>query len=179
MPFLGQAIPLSFQLLDGDDSKFCRAIVKTPAGVEVVGSPVPLVARGNGSYSSDALAMPNVSYLDVVYQSFNDSGFSVVDPDHLLGGDTFSLEIPDTVIVDKLTLIENKLNGLSLGGGGVTTRVAQTLISEIIDDTRSLKALVKNDVAAASVDSSVETSASVLDQKIGVAIESCDIGEWP
>lgn len=176
MPFLGDTVPLAFQLLDGDNSKFCRAIVKDPAGVSLAQSPVTLVARGNGNYSANTLSMPNLPYLEVTYESFDDALFTDPDNDHLLGGDTFPLEIPDTVIVDSLISIENKLNGLSLGGGGVITRVSQSVINEVIDDTRELRSLIESGASAVCVDRADDTSTEVREQRVNVTVDPLDTG---
>ena len=67
MPFVGEVIPLSFQLLDGDSSKFCRAILTDPAGAALGASPVTLSNLGGGKYSDDSVVMPNEDYVECRY----------------------------------------------------------------------------------------------------------------
>lgn len=142
MPFVGEVIPLSFQLLDQDASKFCRAVLSNPAGTTF--ATVSMVNLGGGKYTNDTVLMPNEDYVECQYQPFNDAGFTIPDPDHLVGTDVFRQEIPDTVIVDLINQILNKLNGLSLPGAAINARIVQNRVAEIVEDTQTLKALVEH-----------------------------------
>ena len=146
MPFAGEILPLSFQLLDGDSSKYARAILTDETGTPLAGSPVSLPHIGGGKYSSDAVLMPvGVEYVEATYQSFDDALFTVPDPDHLLGTDVFRLEIPDQVIVDKLNQIIAKLEGIALPGAAIDAVLVQNKISDVIDDAKMAKALIERD----------------------------------
>jgi hypothetical protein len=152
MPFAGETIPLSFQLLDSDATKFCRAILEEPDGTALAASPVTMVNLGSGKYTNDTVVMPNIDYVECRYEPFNDAGFTIPDPDHLVGTNVFRLEIPDTVIVDLLNQILNKLNGLSLPGAAINARLVQNKIKEVIKDTEAVRALVERQDVKAVID---------------------------
>ena len=171
MPFLGEVIPLSFQLLDSDNSKFCRAVLTDPAGAPLAGSPVTMVNIGGGKYTSDSVVMPNQDYVECRYEPFNDAGFTIADPDHLVGTDVFRLEIPDTVIVDLINQILNKLNGLSLPGAAIKARLVQNRVKDIIKDTNALKALVEHSDVKGVITDNPEFVAKVSQNKINPKID--------
>ena len=172
MPYFGEILPLSFQLLDSDATKFCRAIVTNPAGVPIAGSPVALINIGGGKYSSDAVTMPNLDYVEVRYEPYDDALFTIVDPDHLVGTDVFRLEIPDTVIVAKLDQILAKLNGIALPGASFNATLVQTTVRELIEDVRVAKALVNREDVTGLVEG-LETKMNVNQNQI-LGVVDCE-----
>lgn len=171
MPFVGEVLPLSFQLLDSDPSKFCRALLATPAGVPIAGSPATLTHIGGGKYSSDAVVMPNEDYVEVKYEPYNDAGFTIPDPDHLAGTDVFRLEIPDSVIVDLINQILNKLNGLSLPGAAIKARLVQNKIKEVIQDANAMKALIEHKEVKAVIDANPEMLAKINQNRVNPKVD--------
>jgi hypothetical protein len=145
MPFLGEILPLSFQLLDSDATKFCRAVVTDSAGAPLAGTPVSLSNIGGGKYSSNSLLMPNLDYVEVRYEPYDDALFTVVDPDHLVGTDVFRLEIPDSVIVAKLDQILAKLGGIALPGASFSATLVQNMVNDVITDVKVAKALINRE----------------------------------
>lgn len=144
MPFAGETIPLSFQLLDQDGTKFCRAVLSNPSGTPLAGTPVAMTHLGGGKYTNDSVLMPNEDYVECRYEPYDDAAFTIPDPDHLVGTDVFRLEIPDSIFLDLLNQILNKLNGLALPGAAIKARVVQNKIKDVIRDANALKALVEH-----------------------------------
>lgn len=113
MPFAGEVLDLSFQLLDGDMTKYVRATLREADGTLFTQVNLPHI--GEGKYATDAVTMPMaIDYLTAVYEPFDDAPFTIVDEDHLLGTDSFRLEVPDSVIVDKLDQILDKIAAVTV-----------------------------------------------------------------
>jgi len=142
MPTLGQPIPLSHQMLDGDDTKYVTAVLRRPDGTELAGSPYSLVNIGGGKYSLDTVDMPDYDYIECTYLSWEDAIHTIPDEDHLLGTDVFELTVPDSVIVEKLDLIISTLTSLGLPGAMVNVKVVQDTIKAAVEDIREVKALI-------------------------------------
>jgi hypothetical protein len=151
MPVEGEILDLSAQLLDGDTSKFIRVDITDPSGAAIAGSPFSLPHLGGGKYGVDTVLMTDDAYLIARYESFNDPGFTTPDPDHLLGSDKFRLEIPDSVILDRLDTIIEKLQGLALPGAAMRAVLVQNKIAEVIEDVNQAKALVERDSLKAAI----------------------------
>lgn len=142
MPFEGETLPLSLQLHDGDAGKFVRAILVDQDGAFLPASPVTLTHLTSGKYSDDSVVMPaTVTYIEVTYETFDDAGFTTLSPDHTSATDVFALEVPDTVLLDKLNEILAKLDGVSLGRG-IKGKIAAAQIKGIIADVQTVKGLV-------------------------------------
>lgn len=171
MPFVGETVPLSAQMLDGDATKFVRATVTDPDGVAVVGSPFALVNLGGGKYSDDSFSMPNKDYIEVTYESFDDAGFTVPDDDHLLGTDVYRLEIPDSVIIAKLDLILAKLGGLALPGAAINAIIVQNQVNQVIDDVNQIKGLIERKDVTAILKADAQAAAEVSGNQITAEIE--------
>lgn len=171
MPFVGETLPLSFQLLDSDPTKFCRAVLSDPLGVAIAGSPVAMTHIGGGKYSSDSVLMPNEDYVECRYEPFNDAGFTIVDPDHLVGTDVFRLEIPDTVIVDLLNQILNKLNGLALPGAAIKARLVQNKVKEIVKDVNTIKALIEHTEVKGVIEQSPNINAKIDQNQVNPKVD--------
>lgn len=160
MPFFGETIPLSFQLLDSDSSKFCLAIITDPSGAAHPSSPVAMVSIGGGKYSSDAITMPNVDYVEVRYEPYDDAIHTIPDPDHLVGTDVFRLEVPDSVILDKLDEILEKLNALNPPVAEAEIKITAD-VQDIIYDVLAAKALIQRDNITAIIDDSSRTDVKI------------------
>lgn len=172
MPFVGEVLPLSFQLLDGDTSKFARAILKDEAGVDLGASPVSMPHIGGGKYTSSSVVMPvGVDYIEATYESFDDAGFTIEDEDHLLGTDVFRLEVPDSVIIDKLDEILAKLQGIALPGSAFNVVLVQNQIKEVIEDVLVTKALVERDDVKGIVMADQQTIGKVDNEEIVTEVE--------
>lgn len=172
MPFTGEIIPLSFQLLDGDASKFCRAILTDASGTPLAESPVTMSNIGGGKYSDDTVLMPNIDYVEATYEPYDDAAHTIVDPDHLLGTDVFRLEVPDSVILAKLDEILAKLNGLALPGAAFDVAIVQNGVKEVITDVQVLKSLVERDDIKAII-ASEQQSVTVEDNQVIGVIDEC------
>lgn len=171
MPFAGEILPLSFQLLDQDDTKFCKAVVTDPNGFVIPGSPATLVNIGGGKYTNDTVLMPNEDYVECTYEPYNDAAFTIPDPDHLVGTDVFRLEIPDSVIVDLLNQILNKLNGLALPGAAIKARVVQNKVKEIIKDVNVMKALVEHKQVKSIIEQNPSLTGKIEQNQVDAKID--------
>jgi hypothetical protein len=170
MPYVGEVLPLSYQLLDGDGSKFVRAVLLEADGTPLAASPVDMPHVSGGKYSADTVTMPNIDYVEATYESYNDAGYTVPDPDHLLGTDVFRLEIPDSVIVDKLDQIIAKLNGLNLPGAAINARLVQNVIGEVVKDAQAAKALLERDNVSAVIEGEGKVKGLIDDNEITAKI---------
>jgi hypothetical protein len=73
---INETIPVFAQLGNGATNKFVRANVYNPDGSLVVGSPFALSHVSNGLYLNTSLQMPNVTFITVQAESFDDSGYT-------------------------------------------------------------------------------------------------------
>lgn len=75
MPKNGEDIPLTVQLEDQETGKYVRAKVLNPSDLDISGSPVNMTHQSEGLYTA-TLTMPNVEYVRIQYQVFDDAGYS-------------------------------------------------------------------------------------------------------
>lgn len=129
MPFVGEVLPLSLQLLDGATNKFVRAtIFEKPSNATFGVFAVPHI--GLGKYTLSTVLMPaGVDYLDVTYEVYNDSLFTTLSDDHLSGTEVFRLEIPDSVFIEKLDQILEKI----LKGGELVAQLDGRELTGLLD----------------------------------------------
>ena len=131
MPKIGDIVPLSVQLFDGDETKFVKGVVRDSSETEVSGSPFALTHVSDGRYENSSLVMPSTAFLGATYIIFNDALFTSVSPDHSIATDVFPLEVPDAEILDKLIEIKTLLDQLS-------TERLPTRLSGTIDEVTKL-----------------------------------------
>jgi hypothetical protein len=99
VPYLGDIIPLSAQILDSDETKYVWAVLVDPDGNPLPESPVDLEHVGGGKYTSDSVTMPNVSYVECTYEAWDDAAHTIPSDDHLVGTDVFERITPQSVPV--------------------------------------------------------------------------------
>lgn len=119
---VGDSIPLYFQCFDYDATKFVRALVKTPAGSSVSGSPVNLTNLGNGLYGAHSLTMPNQAFVYVQYLVYDDAGYTQLSTSEggtsevfeldTGGGGTVSQPVNSSMTGILESDIQNPINGL-------------------------------------------------------------------
>lgn len=95
---LGDSLPLTLQLFDGDETKHPRAFVQAADGVDVPGSPVALTSRGGGFYSNFSVAMPSASFVTVRYKVYDDPSFATLSSVHSDAVEVFTLETTQETI---------------------------------------------------------------------------------
>lgn len=81
MPRAGQDIPLTLQIDDRNASKYVRARVFNPSQSEISGSPASMAHISQGLYGA-TLIMPTVEYVRVVYEVYDDAGFTTSAVDY-------------------------------------------------------------------------------------------------
>ncbi len=69
-------VPIFLNVGDGNSTLFIRAKVVNEQGNEVSQSPITLYNEGNGQYSHNDYIMPDVPFINVIYDVFRDSSFS-------------------------------------------------------------------------------------------------------
>ena len=107
----GESIPLVLQLLDGETSKYVRAVVTTQAGVAVSGSPFTLTHEATGLYKNTALDMPaTVEFIRAQYRVYDDSGFTTIST----YADSVEVFYLDTNKTPQFPSLEAKLSGSKL-----------------------------------------------------------------
>ena len=175
MPFAGETLPLSLQLWDFDPNKFPRVHLKDENGVTLSGSPFDMIHIGQGKYTNKDVVMPSgVLYIEATYEVFASASDRTAgtpqDPNYTSATDVFRLEIPDQIIVDKLDLIIQKLDGLALPGASIKVEIDSNEIETMVDDLKEIKALVERDeeakVKVSQNDINVVTSDDEVDTKI-------------
>ncbi len=92
MPSLGSKVAIRLQLGDRVTNQFPRAVVKTPAGVPIAGSPFDLVHSVAGLYLPASFpSMPTEDFLIAQYLVYSDSGHTTLNPDYLSVEEHFPL----------------------------------------------------------------------------------------
>jgi len=115
----GQAIPLAFQLHDGDATKYVRAVVRDSSDTPISGSPFSLPHESEGLYTNSAGVMPDTPFITVQYQAFTDAGFTTPSSVH----STVTVEIP-------------RLDDVMLNGGEVTAIVdASPVVTGVVESS--------------------------------------------
>lgn len=150
MPKVGELVPLSHQLWDGETAAVVHAVVRLPDGTEIAGSPYNMPHIGNGKYRSNSLFMPNVSRLDVTYECFDDIAKTIPCGPHTIGTDVFDRtpELQDVVRRDTVIgIIREKKGVLSkiVKIPKVCTVVVNPAICQGVVNEKPLLTQVKND----------------------------------
>ena len=63
-------IPMFVNVGDNNPNLFIRATIIDSSGAEINESPITLLSYGNGQYGYDDLIMPDIDYINVVYDVF-------------------------------------------------------------------------------------------------------------
>ena len=147
MPKLGDVVPLSVQLFDGDPNLFAGAIVTDNDGVAVSGSPFALVSIGEGLYELDTFLMPNKSFVSAVYKIFLDSGFTSESPIHSDSIDNFPLIFIDQEFIDAITEVKVLLElilakGVTVEIQGIVDQ-ADEIIGSLLKQDEEIKGIVE------------------------------------
>lgn len=86
----GEDIPLFLALESKDTGKFVRATIYDDAGSQV-GSIVSVSHLTDGNYFDDSRTMPSAANIIVVYDIFDDAGFTTASSDDLSTSERFDL----------------------------------------------------------------------------------------
>jgi hypothetical protein len=122
----GQAIPLAFQLHDGDTTKYVRAVVRDSSDTPISGSPFSLPHESAGLYTNNSGVMPDTPFITVQYQAFTDAGFTTPSTVH----STVCVEIP-------------RIDDVMLNGGEVVGVVdASPLVTGVVEASPEVVATV-------------------------------------
>jgi len=151
---VGAKIPLAVQLFDGDEGKFVKATMRDDTDAEITGSPKTLTHVGEGLYTNNTVDMPNVPYVNAIYEIFNNVGLSVESEEHSDAKSQYTTaDIESTVTIG--------INQV-LGRGEVIAEVQQDQVLDVtIEQDQVLDAqLVDND----NLD--IEQESSELDVKL-------------
>lgn len=73
---IGDKVPVFLNVGNKNEALFVRAIVTNHLGANIPESPIALISHGNGLYGFDDLIMPDVQFLNIVYDVFKDDTFS-------------------------------------------------------------------------------------------------------
>lgn len=93
---LGQKVPIVFQLSDGSEDKFVRAIIKDDSGA-AIGDALTLTHDVDGKYRYGSFYMPNKHFIEVQMQAFEDDEFTAPS-DYDTITETYSLLIPSGAV---------------------------------------------------------------------------------
>lgn len=110
----GKILPISMLLHDKDATKFIKAKIYNDANVIL--STVTLVNIGGGLYSYDVFVMPDISYVKVQYDVFNDLALVVPSTKHGSDIDVFTNDRNNELlqaINNLLTAIQNVTGSLA------------------------------------------------------------------
>ena len=87
----GEDIPLFLTLESKDTGKFVRATIYDADGAQV-GAVVSVAHLVDGNYFDDSRTMPSVANIIVVYDVFDDAGFTTPSTDDLSINERFDLD---------------------------------------------------------------------------------------
>lgn len=159
MPRINELVPLKLQLFDGDTTKYVRAHVFDESQNELPNSPFNLIHFGRGLYASNALLMPDTTYITIQYRVYDDSNYSIISSTHSDTLDIYYREEPDPEIMVSLIEIKSLIGALTGGviaaGNMLQGYVESSNIHSYIDD-KSLIGLVtdgelKGDILSSSL----------------------------
>lgn len=87
---VGDAIPLSLQLVDYDPAKFVKVFLRDETTTQIAGSPVQLAPIGSlGLYADNNISMPDNPFVTAQYVVYDDAGYSIVSTSEGGTSDTF------------------------------------------------------------------------------------------
>jgi len=75
---VGDTIPITFKLGDGNTTKFIQAVIFDESGVDLGASPITLTHIKNGFYQNRSLAMPDTEQVTVDYVAYDDVGLTIL-----------------------------------------------------------------------------------------------------
>ena len=154
---VGQALMLNLSLDDGNASRFVRAYLYDKLGAPLPTPFVNLSHIGSGVYIENATAMPNTDQVKTKYFVYLDAGYSVLDPCHLGGFDTFDKEelVP-------MSFPDDTLVGVIESNGPLVGSIPSAVIA----------GAVESDEVAGSVEGSLAIGEISSDVSTGVVTES-------
>jgi len=80
---VGDQAILNMWLHDEATNKYVRAHCRNAAGTVLSGSPFTLSHIARGHYQAKPFTMPLSQEIEVIYEVYNDAGFTTPSPDHL------------------------------------------------------------------------------------------------
>lgn len=159
MPFVGEPITLSHQLPTGNNDRFVRATVFTPAGA--VFATITLTNIGLGKYTDGSLVYPAAhAYLEVTYEVFLNAGLTQPDPVHLNGTSKFERQtlinsttltvlerltgkVTSPKLIGKMFVDNNRLQGRLTLNNVLRGRVVAPVIRGEIVQSNVIKGILK------------------------------------
>lgn len=157
---VGDSIPLTLKLWDGDTSKFVKAVVVDSDGTNL--GTITLTHVSEGFYQDDSILMPNKEYVTAYYIVYDDPGFATRSVNHQDTADVFALTQLPTEIVKKVDdIIVTVEQQASQTYEVIVEEPPETDIEVIVPDTNSI-----------NVDAEEEIDVSVTpEQTIEVNVE--------
>lgn len=125
----GDPITLWHALHDGAAGKFVRAHVKRSDGTIYPGSPFSLAEVSVGLHrNAGTVVFPSAPYdsIGIVYEAFDDAGFTVPSGDHYNGAESFHSEVGLAIMINTI-----KSRAASFLTGKVQQPVIDGVIAEI------------------------------------------------
>jgi len=123
---LGDKIPLVGHLECPEGSTlYVEAVIKKPDRTEIANSPIDLTDEGSGLFFDDSELMPELDYLTVTYNIYEDALKTIQSDDFCSVTEVFNREIEDTGNEESLSSIELELDlesaqiDLDLGSGNI------------------------------------------------------------
>lgn len=148
---VGNPVPLSFQLHDGDTTKFVRAIVRNAAGA-LLGT-VTLVHLSNGLYIDTSVVMPTGAFATATYDVFDDAGFATRSSEHPFSGhERFDEEngVPNKPTVSSAvvaTVRQSPVVATVLSEESIAGTVGGSQVSVAVDDSAAVATIPSNEIS--------------------------------
>jgi len=171
VPQVGDPIPFSVQLFDGDATKFVQALVKDESGTPLGFSPVTLLNVGDGRYEDNSQDFPaGENFVSVTYKIYSDALFTTPSPDHSDATDVFFLELPNTEILECLEQIKDTLQDIK--DNGVFAMGASDFVVAVTDPDPVVITMDGPMNVESSLSAETEVTAEVIDETVKAVIES-------
>jgi hypothetical protein len=92
---INEELKLKLSLSDGRTDKYVRAYFRDKAGAVILGDFVNLTHLGLGAYGNNAVQMPSLDQVHVIYRVFSDALYTALDQNYTQGLDVFELDTLD------------------------------------------------------------------------------------
>lgn len=159
MPFVGEPINLSHSIPDGNNDRYVRATIFTPAGATF--GVVSMTNIGLGKYTDGSLTYPAAhAYLEVTFEVFFDAAFTTPDTQYLNGTSIFEREtlintttltvlerltgrVTSPKFVGKIFVKNNRLQGRTTLSNVLRGKLTAPTLRGVITEKNVLKGILK------------------------------------
>ena len=168
----GQLLPITFQLHDLDDTKFCRAVVRDHTGSQVGFSPVVLSNVGSGQYRNYSATMTNVPFLTATLEAYDDAGFTIISDTHGSAEEKFVQTASSQEIINLLNELKSLIRTGSIDG--IQLQLVDEIISLVTVDTEKISIELSDGVMPKIILEDDENISSIIADNGSLEIKTDD-----